>query len=124
LDKIAKLKQAPVQPPPLESFPKVGYCQDCGEPAYETPSGTVCKNGHGGAEVVDQPPKKEEPKKEEPKPVEAPSASKTSKAIDFSSIDPEKEWECFGTIVKDHPECKECPFATKCEEKKNAKAKK
>jgi hypothetical protein len=86
LDKIAKLKQAPVQPPPLESFPKVGYCQDCGEPA--------------------------------------PSASKTSKAIDFSSIDPEKEWECFGTIVKDHPECKECPFAVKCEEKKNSKAKK
>jgi len=139
LDKIAKLKQAPVQPPPLESFPKVGYCQECGEPAYETPSGTVCKNEHGGAEVVDQPPKKEEPKKEEPKkeepkkeepkkeepkPAEAPSASKTSKAIDFSSIDPEKEWECFGTIDKNHPECKECPFATKCEEKKNSKAKK
>jgi len=97
LDKIAKLKQAPVQPPSV----------------------SVCKNEHGGAEVVDQP-----PKKEEPKPAEAPSASKTSKAIDFSSIDPEKEWECFGTIDKNHPECKECPFATKCEEKKNSKAKK
>jgi len=71
------------------------------------------------AEVLDQPPKKEQPKVEPAKP-----AAKSSKAIDFSSIDPETEWECFGTIDKNHPECKECPFAVKCEEKKSSKAKK
>jgi hypothetical protein len=41
--------------------------------------------------------------------------------FDFSSIDPEKEWECFGTFDGKHTECQECPFAKKCEEKKNAK---
>lgn len=120
MDRIAKLKQAPVQPPPLESFPKVGFCSVCGEPVHEAPAGTVCKNGHGGAEVLDQPPTKEAPKKEQPKPAPA----KSGKAIDFSAINPETEWECFGTIDKNHPECKECPFAARCEEKKNSKAKK
>ena len=29
-----------------------GWCSVCGEKAYNTPSGTVCKNGHGGAPLV------------------------------------------------------------------------
>ena len=91
----------------------------CGEPAYETPSGSVCKNKHGGAPVLDKPLTK---KTDSLKPASETGKQKDKKSeFDFSSIDPEKEWECFGTIVKDHPECKECPFAVKCEAKKNAK---
>jgi hypothetical protein len=103
----------------------------CGESAHQTPYGTVCKNGHGGVEVLDQPPKKEQPAKQsepvkpEPsKPAEPPPVEKSNKAIDFSAIDPEREWECFGTIDKNHPECQECPFAKRCEDKKNSKVKK
>lgn len=27
-------------------------CSVCGEPQYDTPSGTVCKNGHGGCRGI------------------------------------------------------------------------
>jgi hypothetical protein len=27
-------------------------CSVCGEPQFQTPSGTVCKNGHGGADPL------------------------------------------------------------------------
>jgi hypothetical protein len=117
-------KQAPAQLPPLESLPKVGYCSVCGESVHQTPYGTVCKNGHGGAEILDQPRKKETPVKPILSAPLPSSADKPGKSIDFSSIDPEKEWECFGTIDKNHPECQECPFAKRCEDKKNSKVKK
>ena len=55
------------------------------------------------------------------KPAETPTSTKSSKAIDFSAINPETEWECYGTIDKDNPECQECPFAKGCEEKKELK---
>lgn len=33
-----------------DTFPATGeYCYACGLPQYETPSGVVCENGHGGA---------------------------------------------------------------------------
>ena len=44
---------------------------------------------------------------------------KSKQSIDFSSIDPEKEWECFGMITDGHPECVECPFAEPCRSKKS-----
>ena len=34
--------------------------------------------------------------------------------IDFSEINPEEQWECFGSIEPDHVECKECPYRGKC----------
>lgn len=42
----------------LESFPFIGYCSACGEKVYDTPSGSTCKNGHGGADVFSEPFKK------------------------------------------------------------------
>ena len=105
LEKPEEIEQAPA----LESYPKVGFCAECGEPAYEKPSGSCCKNGHGGAGVLVEPPKPKEEKS-------------TSSPIDFSSIDPDTEWECFGIMyIEGHPECKECPFAKRCKEKKNSK---
>jgi hypothetical protein len=56
------------------------------------------------------------------KPAEPPT--KADEVIDFSSINPETEWECFGTFDKNHHECQKCPFAAKCEAKKISKAKK
>lgn len=32
----------------------VGYCADCHKPAYQTPSGSCCENGHGGADVIEE----------------------------------------------------------------------
>ena len=37
--------------------------------------------------------------------------------FDFSEIDPEKEWECFGQIEPEHTECKSCAYRVKCAEK-------
>ena len=39
----------------LSSYPQVGFCEECGEPQYQSPSGEVCKNGHGGVGTVDHP---------------------------------------------------------------------
>ncbi len=40
-------------PRPVEDHPNSGLrCADCGEPQFETPSGLVCKNGHGGADSI------------------------------------------------------------------------
>ncbi len=37
--------------PPITGFPLNGLlCSACGAPQYQTPSGTVCRSGHGGAE--------------------------------------------------------------------------
>ena len=49
-------------------------------------------------------------------PVEPPDEKVESK-FDFSKIDPEKEWECFGTIEPDHSECLDCPAREKCADK-------
>ena len=38
-------------------------------------------------------------------PVLPPSAAE----FDYSKIDPEKEWMCFGTMEPEHTECQECP---------------
>jgi hypothetical protein len=80
----------------------------------------VCKNHHGGAPVLDEPPAKQ---KAAEKPAENSKPAAKKLEFDFSSIDPEKEWECFGTIDKNHSECQECPFAKRCEEKKVSKSK-
>ena len=38
---------------PLESCPLNGYrCSVCGQVQYDTPSGDVCINGHGGADPL------------------------------------------------------------------------
>lgn len=92
----------------------------------------MCKNGHGNAPVLNEPPAKQKPVE---KPVEKPAEKPVAKAtpttdkpkpkveFDFSSIDPEKEWECFGTYDGSNSECQECPFAKKCEVKKASKQK-
>jgi len=49
--------------------------------------------------------------------VAEPPQAKASSDFDFSKVDFEKEWECFGTIEPDHPECKGCPAKEKCAEK-------
>ena len=41
------------EPKPLTEHKLTGYlCRICGKPQYETPSGAVCENGHGGADSV------------------------------------------------------------------------
>lgn len=200
--------------PPLDSFPRKGFCGDCYEPQYLTPHGESCKNGHGGAPTIDEVPKcvscdadlkpnakfcgecgaSREEKVEEPESKEGlclecgaelssnakfcgecgtrvgvsekeacKEVSSTSKgekkdkvkvpkvkpeeksskvkmpakdekksvkvsekeeekeeeeeAFDFSTIDPETDWECFGMIEPEHTECKACPYKVKCAEK-------
>lgn len=86
------------------------------EPVKQTPVRTPVSKPVEPAPVV---PKPSEPvKAETPKPAANPASGKK---FDFSAIDPEKEWECFGTFDGKHSECQECPFAKQCEEKKNAK---
>ena len=34
--------------------------------------------------------------------------------FDFSKIDPEQVFLCFGTIEPEHQECKECPHKSSC----------
>lgn len=41
--------------------------------------------------------------------------------FDFSEIDPEKEWECFGQIEPEHLECKGCAYRIKCADKSGVK---
>ncbi len=84
--------------------------------------------------------RKEEPKAEVPKvPVKAePKAetktvhrpesappeddgSKPEEKFDFSEVNPETDWECFGQIEPEHPECKDCPFKVKCAAKAGKK---
>lgn len=38
-----------------------------------------------------------------------------------SSIDPEKDFQCFGTIEPTHQECIDCQFKGKCAEKAGVK---
>lgn len=44
----------PDQLPPPQ--PTRFFCADCGEPQFTCPSGTLCANGHGGADSLDAPP--------------------------------------------------------------------
>jgi hypothetical protein len=41
--------------------------------------------------------------------------------LDVSSIDPEKDFMCFGTIEVANQECAECAFKAKCAEKAGVK---
>jgi len=42
-------KEGPRPDLPLEECPLMGTdCPVCGEPLHDTPSGSLCKNGHGG----------------------------------------------------------------------------
>jgi hypothetical protein len=44
-------------PPPVEAYPPTGTrCSACGEPQFRTPHGECCRNGHGGAEPVQEDP--------------------------------------------------------------------
>ena len=36
----------------FQSMIEASLCSVCNEPQFETPHGTTCKNGHGGAESV------------------------------------------------------------------------
>lgn len=42
-----------------EPTPNGLVCSVCGEPQMETPSGTICKNHHGGADGVEPTPEAE-----------------------------------------------------------------
>jgi len=53
--------KAPVDWEDLEQYPLLGYCDVCGEPAHDSPGGSLCKNGHGGAPYSSKPPEAEEP---------------------------------------------------------------
>lgn len=72
LDESAEqgLAEGPVPPPMLpesterkpmdaEPTPNGLVCSVCGEPQMETPSGTICKNHHGGADGVEPTPEAE-----------------------------------------------------------------
>jgi hypothetical protein len=41
----------------VHSKPGVKHCIECGELQHESPSGPVCKNGHGGAAALEDEPK-------------------------------------------------------------------
>lgn len=60
--------------------------------------------------TVKKPEKKEEVEEEE-------EAAPEEENFDFSEIDPEKEWECFGQIEPDHVECKSCAYRERCADK-------
>lgn len=53
-DRISGYLDALNQPPVPQPTPLL--CGACGEPQFNTPSGLICKNGHGGAESLDAPP--------------------------------------------------------------------
>ena len=95
----------------------------CGEPAYETQSGSACKNGHGGADFTENPPAKKtvQEKLADKMKQKVEEKPKAKVEFDYSSIDPEKEWACFGTFDGTSSECTECPFKGKCEAKKTSK---
>lgn len=45
-------KRKPFELPDLEFYRFVGWCSVCNEKAYKTPSGSTCRNGHGGAPLL------------------------------------------------------------------------
>ena len=47
-------------------------------------------------------------------PVSEAKDEKVKTGFDFSKIDPEKAFLCFGTIDPQHQECIECPCREKC----------
>ena len=72
----------------FDDFPLLGYCSICGEPSHETPSGSQCKNSHGGADWTEEPPTPEPEPTPEPTPepeMEAESGSDPGK--DPGSVD-------------------------------------
>jgi len=70
---------------------------------------------------IQMPSKESQTKKPEPtvkkvssEPEEEPEEEHPASIVDFSKIDPERDWECFGSIEPDHTECKKCPAREKC----------
>ncbi len=68
----------------------------------------------------------EDEPKEPPEAVAGPTPAEPPKdqpeqEFDFSQIDPEKEWGCFGTIDIDNDECDDCPFRQQCADKAGIK---
>jgi len=66
--------------------------------------------------------KKDEPKKTVKVPVKEKESEeeeeKEEEQFDFSQIDPEQDWECFGVMIEPkHRECRDCPYITKCAKK-------
>jgi hypothetical protein len=45
------------------------------------------------------------------------TANDTVEKADFSNVDREKDFMCFGTIEADNAECMECPFRERCADK-------
>ena len=41
-------------------------------------------------------------------------SEKQAQKFDFSSIDPAKDFMCFGTIEPANQECIDCPYKTQC----------
>jgi hypothetical protein len=103
--------------------PSARFCSDCGhslvkEKSKEKKPVTSDKDD----KKVKIPQKREEKPKEKtvktPEPHEEEEASpEPEEEFDFSAIDPEKEWECFGQIEPDHAECRGCPYREQCAEK-------
>ncbi len=54
-------------------------------------------------------------------PQDAPPAEKKVAKFDVSSIDPAKDFMCFGTIEVGNQECNDCPSKDKCAEKAGVK---
>lgn len=43
-------------PKQLTDYPQVGFCPECGEAQYKTPSGTCCGRGHDGLPTLEEKP--------------------------------------------------------------------
>lgn len=71
LEEASTPSAAEDDPDDLTQFPVVGYCSVCGDPSYQTPSGSTCGE-HGGAEVLKEAPvelgSEPAPATKEPKP--------------------------------------------------------
>ena len=57
-------------------------------------------------------PSKTKPKEEE----EEAEGDEDLPLVDFSDIDPKKDWVCFGQRDQDHIDCQQCPFNEDCGE--------
>lgn len=51
----------------------------------------------------------------------SPEGDKNAKKFDVSTIDPEKDFMCFGTIEPASQECIDCPFKERCAAKAGVK---
>jgi ribosomal protein L40E len=83
------------------------FCAECGH-----------KMGNEAVEVeAEKAPEPVEEKEAEPEPTPEPAkeeAKGDEEDFDYSDINPETDWQCFGQIEPDHVECKGCPYRKPC----------